>query len=428
MTLEPESERQPSKSILERLLAIGPGAMVAAAFIGPGTVLVALKSGGKFGTSLLWAVAFSTLACILLQEMTARLGVCGQVGLGEAIRLKIKTKWMLVAVSILVISAILIGNAAYESGNIGGGGLGAALIFPSLNRPNFNPLAIVVALLALGLLATGHFKLIERFLIGLVCIMGFAFLGLSILVRPSFADIFSGLCFPSIPKDATLFVVGLIGTTVVPYNLFLHASATKEKWKTDGDQIDSAYRDARLDTTLSILFGGMITAAILIAAAGVFEGAEGPFDYAALAKQLENRFGNLAQLSLGVGLVAAGLSSSVTAPLAAAYAATEIVDPDPKIKKFFFHSVWVLIIAIGILCIFFGYKPASIIVFAQVANGLLLPVIASFLLWVVNDPKIVGKHRNHWLGNILGVFVVAVTVVLGARSIWLQLIKLWSDS
>ena len=98
--------------ILNRLKAIGPGAIVAAAFIGPGTLTVASKAGGQFGFSLLWSVAFSTFACLVLQEMSARLGVVAQVGVGESIAKTFHSPLLKPLIVGLVLAAVLVGNAA----------------------------------------------------------------------------------------------------------------------------------------------------------------------------------------------------------------------------------------------------------------------------------------------------------------------------
>ena len=106
--------------MMAKLKNIGPGAMVAAAFIGPGTVTTATLAGAGYGYTSLWAIVFSIIATVILQEMSARLGVIGGMGVGEALRKKIRRKRVYIMASGLVISAILIGNAAYEAGNISG--------------------------------------------------------------------------------------------------------------------------------------------------------------------------------------------------------------------------------------------------------------------------------------------------------------------
>ncbi|MGB5364374.1 MAG: divalent metal cation transporter, partial [Aureibaculum sp.] len=108
---------------------IGPGTLVAAAFIGPGTVTLCTLAGVNFGFTLLWAMVLSIIATIVLQEMAARLGIISQKGLSEVIRGEIKNPLARKVTIILILSAIVIGNAAYEAGNISGGILGLETIF-----------------------------------------------------------------------------------------------------------------------------------------------------------------------------------------------------------------------------------------------------------------------------------------------------------
>ncbi|MEL7130284.1 MAG: divalent metal cation transporter, partial [Pseudomonadota bacterium] len=110
-------------------LSIGPGALVAAAFIGPGTVTACTLAGANFGFALVWALVFATAATIILQSMAARLGVVARLGLGEAMMKGAGQPWLKIATAGLVLGALLVGNAAYEAGNLAGGALGLDAIF-----------------------------------------------------------------------------------------------------------------------------------------------------------------------------------------------------------------------------------------------------------------------------------------------------------
>ena len=105
-------------------LPFGPGALVAAAFIGPGTVTACTLAGANFGYALIWALVFATVATVVLQDMSARLGIAGGMGLGEALvapGTPAALKWLSI---VLVLAALALGNAAYEAGNLSGGALG----------------------------------------------------------------------------------------------------------------------------------------------------------------------------------------------------------------------------------------------------------------------------------------------------------------
>lgn len=396
--------------MLKKLKELGPGVLVAAAFIGPGTVTTATIAGAKTGYTLLWAVLFSVIATIFLQEMSVRLGVVAKLGIGEALRKKTQNSFWRIPVVVLVISAILIGNAAYEAGNI----TGAVLGFQVEEIAGINPLILVVALLAFLLLFSGKYRVIEKAILGLVCLMGLVFLVTAFLLNPDWSQVFSGLFQPRFTEDHTLLVVGIIGTTVVPYNLFLHASTAKEKWGKS-----RSLKVARLDTILSIVLGGMITMAILIVAAVAFKGKPSEIqDISDLSFQLKPLLGSWSSSFIAFGFLAAGISSAITAPLAAAFATAEILGWPSTLGTKKFKLVWIGVLLLGVVFASLGYRPTELILFSQVANGILLPIIALFLWWIVNDRKLLQQHKNSWWLNFFSGIVILICLLLGLKSIF----------
>lgn len=395
-----------------RRFRIGPGAMVAAAFIGPGTVTTATLTGHTFGYDLLWAVLFSVLATMVLQEMTVRLGIVGQMGLGTAIREKMSQPLLYVLAACLVIGAILIGNAAYEAGNITGALLGLPPLTFAVGGSELNVWVLIIGLIAFGVLYGGNFRLIAGILTGLVAIMAVIFVVTAIMVQPNIGAILQGLFVPRLPDSDTLLVIALIGTTIVPYNLFLHADSVRTRW-----QGAAALREGRLDTVVSIVVGGLITMAIVLTAAASQSDTpiKGLQD---LAVQLEPLLGAQASWVLGLGLFAAGISSAITAPLAAAYATAGVLGWPVSLNSPRFRLVWMGVLGVGVFFALLQIKPIPLILFAQVANGLLLPIIVAFLLWVMNDAQILSQYVNRWLGNILGGLVLLITLGLGGVSLY----------
>lgn len=399
-------------NINQRIKNVGPGAIVAAAFIGPGTVTTATIAGSSFGYTLLWAIAFSVFATFILQEMSSRLGVVAKMGVGEAIRSKVSKpiwKW---SVSFLVIGAIVIGNAAYEAGNITGAVLGFHDLSKDILIFGINPFVLVIGGIAFLLLYSGKYKIIEKSLILMVSIMGIVFFASAIILKPDISMILKGLFNPNLPQGSLIMVIGLIGTTVVPYNLFLHASSVKEKWHGVSNLSTSWW-----DTLISVIGGGIITMAILITSAIAFEGSENAGSISDLSTQLVPLLGQWAEYFIAIGFLAAGLSSSITAPLAAAYATSEVLGWKSALRNNKFRGVWGFVLGSGIIFSSLGFSPTSVILFAQVANGLLLPIIAFFLVWVMNDRKIMGAHSNSKIINIFGAVVIIVTVILGLKGI-----------
>ena len=386
---------------------IGPGALVAAAFIGPGTVTLCTLAGVKFGYQLLWAMTLSTIATVVLQEMAARVGIITQKGLATVIKEQITSPILKKLAIKLILSAIVIGNAAYEAGNISGASLGITAI---LGTPSFNFYPIIIGVVAFILLYIGNYKILERSLIALVIIMSISFLLTAIITKPNLELMIKGMFIPSFPENSLLTIIGLIGTTVVPYNLFLHASLVKEKWKKQSD-----LKFARKDTFISIIFGGIVSMAIIIAATAI-NGQE-VNNAADLAKGLTPLYGGFAKYFLGVGLFAAGITSAITAPLAAAYVANSCFGWNANLKNSRFRIVWSFILLLGVVFSSLQFNPIEIIKFAQVANGFLLPIIALFLLCVVNKTDVLGKYKNKLGQNIVSGIIILITVILGFKSI-----------
>ncbi|MEZ4797687.1 MAG: Nramp family divalent metal transporter [Flavobacteriaceae bacterium] len=393
---------------------IGPGPLVAAAFVGPGTVTLCTLAGVNFGYALLWAMVLSVVATIVLQEMSARLGIITQKGLSEIIRTEIKNPLLKGLSIILILSAIVIGNAAYEAGNISGGVLGLESVLgkhsANLGAFSLNYFSLAIGLVAFILLYLGNYKVLEKALVSLVILMSIAFIVTAIMTKPNVIDVFKGIFIPRFPQDSILTIIGLIGTTVVPYNLFLHASLVKEKWS---DETDLKY--AKKDTIVAVVLGGLVSMCIIISAAAVQTTEIN--NAADLAKGLEPLFGSFSKYFLAIGLFAAGITSAITAPLAAAFVATGCLGWSTKMTSKKFKAVWMLILVVGVISSSSGIKSIEIIKFAQVANGILLPVIAGFLIWIMNKKSVLGSYKNTLRQNLISLIILAITIFLGVKSI-----------
>ena len=243
-------------------LRFGPGLLVTAAFIGPGTLVTASRAGAGYGVTLLWAVLFSVAATGILQDMAARVGLAGRCGLAEAIRDSLANRWLQVGALGLITGTILVGTAAFQTGNL----LGAALGLNLLSGLPAAALAISVGGLAAGVLMTGTYQTIQNTLVGLVGLMSLVFCAVAVLTAPDLGDLITGILIPRIPPGSLLTVLALIGTTFVSYNLFLHASTVLECWP-DADRNDENLRESRRDTVFAVALGGLITAAVIVASA-----------------------------------------------------------------------------------------------------------------------------------------------------------------
>ncbi|WP_431121359.1 Nramp family divalent metal transporter [Flagellimonas flava] len=385
---------------------IGPGILVAAAFVGPGTITVCTLAGVHFGYSLLWAVLVSVIATIILQEMSGRIGVFTQKGLMEVVKGEIGVNWVRNLVIALVLFAILVGNAAYEAGNIGGATLGLeGLLGDGFSQ--FYPL--FVGVMAFLLLWFSGYKTLEKVFVALVGLMGVCFLIAALMTKPDALNVVQNMFVPNLPDGGLLTVIALVGTTVVPYNLFLHASLVKEKWKSHDD-----LKTAKWDTVISIGLGGLVSMSILITAASApLSEVTNVMD---LAVGLEPLFGKSAIYFIACGLLAAGITSAITAPLAAAFVASSCLGWEGMQDKRF-KLIWMVILFLGVFFLSFDIKPIQVIQFAQVANGMVLPIMAILLLWIVNRTSVMGNNKNTLFQNIIGFAIVAFSIFLGVKSI-----------
>ncbi len=395
----------------------GPGFLVAAAFVGPGTVTTATLAGAKFGFSLIWVVVIAIISAIVLQEMVGRFSLSSGFDIASAIVKVPERNWVKTAFQILTFSAVVIGCAAYEAGNIVGGSNGINIVFGF----SVKIWAVIISILAILLLIIGKYKIIERLLITLVVIMGVCFLVTAILVKPDLSRMLKGLS-PKIPPNSLPLILALIGTTVVPYNLFLHSSIVLKKWKTKKD-----IRFMRMDIILSIGLGGLITIAMIVTSqSAYFINNMNPQELAGisaevktiikkpvdLSDQLKPFFGSFAQICFGIGYFAAGLSSAITAPYAAAWTAKGIFGW--KEKDYRFTMVFTGIILSGIAVSILSLEPLSLIVFAQIANAVLLPLIIGFLFILLNSKKLL-EYKNKLWQNLIFVIIFIIILLINLK-------------
>jgi Mn2+/Fe2+ NRAMP family transporter len=370
--------------------------VISAAFIGPGTVTTAVSAGSQFQLQLLWAVVFATIACIVLQEVSARITIATGLSLGSAIEKKFGEqrgfwiKW-------LVGGSVVLGCAAYEAGNILGGTAGLLLLFEG----NGKVYTILLALVAAWVLWSGQGKWISTIMTVLVGMMGVAFLLLALNGNFTFSELIFSSVVPSIPEGSALLTLGLVGTTIVPYNLFLGSGISK------GQTIPLM----RIGLTISVLIGGLITIWILMAGTLV-----GNFSsFSELANEFQQKIGMIGVYALGIGLFAAGFSSAITSPYAASIIATSVFGAK---RKNTVRLVWGAVLLIGFIFGISGVKPIPVILTVQALNGLILPLITGFLILIVNDRNLIPENARHagWY-NVILLLILGSVLLIGLNNI-----------
>ena len=379
--------------------------VISAAFIGPGTVTTAAAAGSAYQLDLLWAVTFATIACILLQEVSGRLTIVSGFTMGQALTKKYgdqRSTWL----KFFLGGPVILGCAAYEAGNI----LGAVSGLNLLTSVDTKLLTVFITLISVIILWTGKRNVIGWLMTFLVAMMGVAFFALAAERPFSFFNYLQSSVVPVIPTGSELLTLGLVGTTIVPYNVFLGSGISK------GQTVPLM----RIGLTLSVVIGGLITAAILVAGTAV----KSFSTYTELAQALTESLGPLGGLALGVGLFAAGFSSAITSPYAASIIVSSVFDGNNKWQRI----TWILVLSTGFLFGISGIKPIPVILAVQALNGLVLPLLTAYLILLINDPVIIPSKQQHSkIYNLVLIMIFGTVSFMGLNNIdksvssWLQL-------
>lgn len=391
----------------KRFLNILFWSILSAAFIGPGTVTTAASAGAEFGYMLIWALIFSTVACYVLQEAAARIYAVSGINLGETIQKEYSESKAGTFIIGLVLISILMGCAAFEAGNIVGAAAGISLLFDSV--PQWIIVGSIGSVAGI-LLWRGTVRQIATLLGIIVAVMGFCFLITAFLIPHDILQLLGDGLTPSIPSGSEILVLGLVGTTVVPYNIFL------------GSGLKHAQNLSEMKTSILIAIGlgGFISITILLTGTAI----SGSFSFEGLALALSERLGNWAYALLGIGLFGAGISSTLTAALAASITARSLLSKPGLSQKWDeqslrFRSVWMIVLLIGVLFGLLNFQPVPVIILAQALNGIILPVIAILLFLMINNAGVIKKeHQNKTIYNIVMAVVVFLTVLIGLTNLF----------
>lgn len=367
--------------------------VISAAFIGPGTVTTAVSAGAQYKFQLLWAVAFATIACIVLQEIAARLVIATDMTLGQLL-IKKFGQGQGAMLQLVIGGTVVFGCAAYEAGNILGAVSGLTLLIPLGGKI----LTVLICLVSFFVLWFGGKQWISQLMIALVLMMGVAFVALAASQPADGAAVLRGSAIPTIPAGSDLIVLGLIGTTIVPYNIFIGS----------GISHGQTIRLMRLGLGVSVAIGGLITAAIVWAGTTV----DSFSSFEALAAVFKNQVGAWGASALALGLFAAGFSSAITSPYAASVVATTVFGFQ---KKWQIRVLWGVVLLTGFFFGISGIKPVPVIVTVQALNGLILPLLVVYLTIIVNDHRLIGQSFRHaaWYNAVLfGILLVVLVIGL----------------
>ncbi|MCX2480353.1 Nramp family divalent metal transporter [Pedobacter sp. MC2016-15] len=291
---------------------IGPAYLVSVGYMDPGNWATDLAGGSKFGYQLIWVLLMSNLIALLLQSLSARLGIVRGLDLAQASR-NAYPKWANIPLFALAQTAIV----ACDLAEIIGMAIGLNLLF---NLPLIWGISITIfdTVLLLFLMNKGMRKM-EVFIVSMVFIVGLSFLVEMFIVEPSVKEIIGGLKPSVLSGEALYIAIGIIGATVMPHNLYLHSSLVQtRKFERDEKGIKEAIKFNFIDTAVALNLAFFVNAAILILAAAAFykNGLHEVAEIQDAYKLLGNIFGGVAPTLFALALIAAGQSSTVTGTLA----------------------------------------------------------------------------------------------------------------
>ncbi|MFB0911062.1 MAG: Nramp family divalent metal transporter, partial [Flavobacterium sp.] len=302
------------KSAFRKILAFfGPAYLISVGYMDPGNWATDLAGGSQFGYSLLWVLLMSNIMALLLQSLSARLGIVTQRDLAQASR---ETYSPFINYILYFLAEVAI--AACDLAEVLGMAIGINLLF---GIPLIEGVMITVldTFLLLFLINKGIRKM-EAFIIALVMVIGVSFIFEMIFAQPDMGDVLYGL-IPSMPNETALYIaIGIIGATVMPHNLYLHSSLVQtRKFDRTTEGIKQALKYNFIDSTIALNLAFFVNAAILILAAatfykvGMYEVAEIQDAHKFLAPLLGTKW---APILFAVALIAAGQSSTITGTLA----------------------------------------------------------------------------------------------------------------
>ena len=392
--------------LLAFLAVLGPGVITGFAGNEAGGVTTYSSVGASFGYSMLWLLLIASLGLGVIQEMCSRMGITTGQGLSDLIRSRFGVRWTVVAML-----ALLVANGSNVVAEFAG--IAASVELLGVPRIVSVPLA---ALVVWTLVVFFSYRVVERTLF--VLLLAFIAYPISaVLLQPDWGRVLTGLV-PSAPAgpSALVFALALVGTTITPYLLFYMQASVVDK----GLGREAA-RYARLDVFLGVAMAGIfaffiivVTGTVLFPAGIHIESAE------EAARALVPLAGQNAGLLFGMGLFGASLLGAVIMPLSTSYAICEAFGWESGISKNFreapvFMSLFTLLLVIGGLVVLIpGLSLIPLIIAAQIANGVLLPIILVFVLKLATDRGVMGEAANGRVGTILG---WCVAVGAGALSI-----------
>lgn len=404
------AKHHPRLGGLEILKYIGPGLLVTVGFIDPGNWASNLAAGADYGYTLLWMVSLSTVMLIILQHNVAHLGIATGLCLSEATMTYIRPKY-----AKMILWTAMGASVSTSLAEILGGAIALEMLFGIPVRIG----AILTTVFVCIMLFTNSYRVIERWIIAFVSIIGLSFIYELSLVHIDWGEAAFAWVTPSFPEGSMVVIMSVLGAVVMPHNLFLHSEVIQSRqWNLEDDKvIRRQLRYEFWDTFLSMMIGWAINSAmILLAAATFFKSGSTVNELQDASALLQPLLGNNAAVIFAVALLFAGIASTITSGMAAGSIFAGIYREPYDIKDS--HSRWgvLLSLVMALIIIMLVSNPFMGLIYSQMILSIQLPVTIFLQVYLTSSGKVMGKYKNRtstkWILYILGGIVTVLNVML----------------
>ena len=402
ITLAITKGKFPLKTFLSFL---GPGFLITVGFIDPGNWATNIEGGSKFGYELLWVITLSTIMLIVIQNMTAKLGI----STGKSLAVNIRERFS-PPVSAFLGLTIVMACIATDVAELLGGAIGFNLLF---GMPLWSG-ALLTVLLEVFLIVSQRYHRIEAIIMGFLGIIALCYLVEIVIVRPDWMELAPSIVIPNVNRSSIYVAMAILGAVVMPHNIFLHSNIIhSRKWGISDDEKIALLRYEKADTFSAMFLGWLVNSAMIIVAAAVFARHHVVVDSIEQASAtLRPLAGPLAGLLFAVALVFAGVGSSVTSSMAEVNVITGFLRK-PEDPRTLLYKLSVFITAIpSFIIILLAVDTFRILIFSQVVLSIQLPFTLIPLLILCRDHKVMGRFRSSPLEFVAAVAISVVVIIL----------------
>lgn len=389
---------------------IGPGLLVTVGFIDPGNWASNLAAGADYGYALLWMVTLSTVMLIILQHNVAHLGIATGLCLSEATTIYVKPRY-----SKILLSSAMLASISTSLAEILGGAIALEMLFKIPIRAG----ALLVTIFVMIMLYTNSYKIMEKWIIAFVSVIGLSFLYELSLVHIDWNSAMTGWVTPSFPKGSMLVIMSVLGAVVMPHNLFLHSEIIQSRqWNLEDEKIiKKQLRYEFLDTFVSMLVGWAINSAMILLAAATFFKTKTPVNELQQANHLlAPLLGNNATIVFAVALLFSGIASTITSGMAAGTIFAGMYKEPYDIKDNHSRMGVAISLIVAYVIILFITNPFQGLIISQMILSVQLPFSIFLQVYLTSSEKVMGKYKNtvfsKYLLILLGVIVTILNVAL----------------